>query len=423
VSEIIDFLLEIVRSAVQTDLGAGALVASGAGTAFLILRTLPGRLLRLAERQCLVSVDILGSDHLFEWVKEWLNAQPYSRRARRLTASAMYRSGPTTSSSEPRILFTPAPGNHVLWYNGRPVWLQRERKEMPGRDGMSGGYQETLTLRVLGRSADSMRGLLEEAQSLALMEEQRVGVHVLRWGDWTRISQIRARPLDSVILPPGQMEAIVADAERFLASRTRYEEVGVPWRRGYLFEGLPGSGKSSTIGALAGHLKLDLYICNVSDKTMTDEKLIASLVAVPERSAVLLEDVDGVVAGRDVQGESGVTFAGLLNAIDGVASKPGIITFLTTNYVERLDAALIRNGRVDHRVRFEAATADQAHRLFARFYDLSADCEAARAFGEAMAGKPMADAQAVLLANWDEPEAAVRAVASAPVPVLQLARS
>lgn len=39
----------------------------------------------------------------------------------------------------------------------------------------------------------------------------------------------------------------------------------------------------------------------------------------------------------------GVTFSGLLNALDGVAATEGRVMFMTTNHIERLDAALIRS--------------------------------------------------------------------------------
>lgn len=42
-----------------------------------------------------------------------------------------------------------------------------------------------------------------------------------------------------------------------------------------------------------------------------------------------------------------VTFSGLLNCLDGVASTEARILFMTTNYLERLDPALVRPGRVD----------------------------------------------------------------------------
>jgi chaperone BCS1 len=57
-----------------------------------------------------------------------------------------------------------------------------------------------------------------------------------------------------------------------------------------------------------------------------------------------------------------------LNALDGVASSEERIIFMTTNHIERLDAALIRPGRVDVKEFIGNAVPEQARRLFARFY-------------------------------------------------------
>lgn len=64
-----------------------------------------------------------------------------------------------------------------------------------------------------------------------------------------------------------------------------------------------------------------------------------------------------------------VTFSGLLNALDGVASSTSQrILFLTTNHIDRLDPALIRPGRVDLKELIDDATPHQVSELFRRFY-------------------------------------------------------
>lgn len=66
--------------------------------------------------------------------------------------------------------------------------------------------------------------------------------------------------------------------------------------------------------------------------------------------------------------KSSVTFSGLLNALDGVASSEERIIFMTTNHYERLDPALIRPGRVDIKEHLGDAAGEQARRLFVKFY-------------------------------------------------------
>ena len=63
-----------------------------------------------------------------------------------------------------------------------------------------------------------------------------------------------------------------------------------------------------------------------------------------------------------------MTFSGLLNALDGVASGEERIIFMTTNHVDRLDPALIRPGRVDLSLLIDDASPAQAKELFTRFY-------------------------------------------------------
>ena len=66
--------------------------------------------------------------------------------------------------------------------------------------------------------------------------------------------------------------------------------------------------------------------------------------------------------------QSSVTFSGLLNALDGVASGEERIVFMTTNHIGRLDPALIRPGRVDFTQLVDDAVPTQAKDLYLRFY-------------------------------------------------------
>jgi chaperone BCS1 len=69
--------------------------------------------------------------------------------------------------------------------------------------------------------------------------------------------------------------------------------------------------------------------------------------------------------------KSSVTFSGLLNALDGVASSEERIIFMTTNHYSKLDPALIRPGRVDVQEILDDAQGEQAERLFIKFYGTS----------------------------------------------------
>jgi len=104
----------------------------------------------------------------------------------------------------------------------------------------------------------------------------------------------------------------------------------------------------------------------------------------PRRALIVLEDIDAYF-GRNretLHEKCPLTFSGLLNALDGVSSTDGQIFILTTNFIERLDEALIRSGRVDRRIQFPPVDPQLAHDMFLQFY--KGEAEAAVEFKNQM---------------------------------------
>lgn len=197
-------------------------------------------------------------------------------------------------------------------------------------------------------------------------------------------------------------EGVVEDITRFLLSQAWYAERGIRWGRNYLFHGIPRSGKTSLICALAGHFRMNLYLLNLGGPYLTDDTLMTLLSKVPSRSFVLLEDIDAAFNQRDKSGDvsNKLTFSGLLNALDGAGTKAGTLVFITTNHIEKLDPALIGVGRVDYRQEFTHATADQANRMFCSYFP---EANGADGFGDKVEslGLSMADVQRHLSQHRD----------------------
>ena len=243
-------------------------------------------------------------------------------------------------------------------------------------DFQMGKPWETVTLTTLYSQRHIFEELFTEAHQLAQRStEGKTIVYTSRGISWERFGEPRRkRPLDSVILDKGVKERIVDDLKEFLCSGNWYHSRGIPYRRGYLLYGIPGSGKSAFIQALAGELDYNIAILNLSERGLTDDRLNHLLTVIPRRTLVLLEDVDAAFSNRRLQTDSdgyqgaNVTFSGLLNALDGVASAEERVLFLTTNHINRLDEALVRPGRVDMTVRLAEATRWQIANLWDRFY-------------------------------------------------------
>ena len=189
-----------------------------------------------------------------------------------------------------------------------------------------------------------------------------------KWGDWERLDDLPQRDLDSVILPPGQAGRLTADVGRFLAAEQEYARRCIPWHRGHLYEGPPGTGKTSVARAVASHFSMDVWFLPLAD-VKKDGDLLRMASRIAPRSMLLLEDVDvfHAATARDDNADQ-VTLSGLLNTLDGIATPHGLLTVLTTNTPEVIDAAVIRPGRIDLVEHFGLADEDQAARIVSRYY-------------------------------------------------------
>ncbi|PWY80345.1 hypothetical protein BO94DRAFT_496811 [Aspergillus sclerotioniger CBS 115572] len=351
----------------------------------------------LLRRRMLVDVEISIKDDSYPWFLHWMTlyqqSQLHSARSaasrsgfmesllQRLTPGMRHLSIQTqkveraNGAIQTHFALVPGPGRHVLRYKNAFIFVNRMR-ESKSQDLHTGRPWETITLTTLYSHRHVFEDLFTEAHAHAAKSHEGKTSIYNSWGaEWKLFGQPRRkRPLDSVVLDEGVKERIVDDVQDFVSSAKWYHDRGIPYRRGYLLYGPPGTGKSSFIQALAGELDYDIAILNLSERGLTDDRLNHLLTIVPNRTLVLLEDVDAAFSNRRTQTDedgyrgANVTFSGLLNALDGVASAEERIIFLTTNHVERLDEALVRPGRVDMTVRLGEVTRYQVGCLWDRFY-------------------------------------------------------
>lgn len=160
---------------------------------------------------------------------------------------------------------------------------------------------------------------------------------------------IRSASWEKLVLAGDQLSRLRSDFDRFVAARADYGRWGIPWKRGALFIGPPGNGKTLTIRALVKHLGLPcLYVQSFSASHVPEEICIRDVFDRARRLApcvIVLEDLDALV-----KPESRSFF---LNELDGFADNTGLITLGSTNHPDELDPAIIeRPSRFDRKYHF-----------------------------------------------------------------------
>jgi len=192
---------------------------------------------------------------------------------------------------------------------------------------------------------------------------------------WDDISRRKKRKLTTISLNETSNE-LLSEIKDFLSPETEelYENLGVNYKRNYLFEGVPGSGKTSLIFSLASELNMDIAILHFDSK-LTDVKFLQAIQRLPKNTVLVIEDVDHLFIERKKNDElkNAITFSGILNVLDGFGSQHRLLTFITTNHECILDPAFKRPGRIDRVIHFDFATKAQIQHMYERFIPAQID--------------------------------------------------
>ncbi|KAI3756214.1 hypothetical protein L1987_56031 [Smallanthus sonchifolius] len=322
----------------------------------------------------------------FASIERYLSASS-SKRAKRLKANVV-------KDCESVVLSMDEYEEVTDEFNGIQIWWTSSKK-IPRQQALFSyrGDEEKRFYRLTCRREHRdiitnvyLKHVLDEGKAIAVRTRQRklyTNNKSEKWYGykrtmWSHIIFEHPSTFDTLAMEPKKKKEILNDLMMFSKSKDYYKKVGKSWKRGYLLYGPPGTGKSSMIAAMANLLEYDIYdleLASVKDNT----DLRKLLIETSSKSIIVIEDID---CSLDLTGQrkekkkeeskedkdpvkkkaeeeedkkkkgSEVTLSGLLNFIDGLWSACGserLIVF-TTNFVEKLDPALIRRGRMDKHI-------------------------------------------------------------------------
>ena len=220
---------------------------------------------------------------------------------------------------------------------------------------------------IIKTSLETFTEFYEKACSEDSIGKNKTNILVCdKHGDWSVYNKIPTRTMKTIYINETIKSKILDDVLNFLQPTVEEEYIafGIPYKKIYLLTGSPGSGKTSLIKALCNEIKYNLGMLTITKET-TNTSLLTAFKYIDPKTVILIEDIDCLFNKRNATNDNAqITFSNLINILDGVLSKHGIIIFVTTNHPELLDNALLRPGRIDMILELNLPKKDEIKNLF-----------------------------------------------------------
>ncbi len=371
----IDQIIEYITLQLQENqFFSGAVVLTFLGSLIYSLKTIPVFIWTRIRRKIEYHVTIIELDDLFIAVEQYLSIN-YQKSYRNVEAvrngfakhdkSEKRGKGDTPTVVEHNsgkekainglieihkdVIYKQFEDSFLIWSENWPILIKKYREKLDNANNIFDVFLNQFHFSSINKKAIN---ILIEKMNLeyekTLVQEDSISIYINDYGSWMNAKKCY-RDIDTVVI--NNKQSLINDIDAFLKLTHLYEKLGVPFKRGYLLYGPPGNGKTSLCAAIATKFNRNIYYLNL--RAVTDDAALQRLFRdIGDNSILVLEDIDcAFKKGR--KSNADISFSGLLNCLDGIFYKEGLITIMTTNHIDKLDNALIRTGRIDYQLHIE----------------------------------------------------------------------
>lgn len=181
------------------------------------------------------------------------------------------------------------------------------------------------------------------------------------------------KSFDTLFLNSRVKRLLMIATHNFISNNKVYEQLGIPHKLGFLLYGSPGNGKSSVTYVLAKTYNKSIFKIDLAVQKLD---FLNQIRNIEQGSIVLFEDIDTcplshnrLNSDNEKKHKNGALQLGdILEILDGYCFLNDCIIIMTTNHIDKLDNALIRSGRMDHKIEFTNATHEQIHQIIKYYY-------------------------------------------------------
>lgn len=361
---------------------------------------------RRIRRKLVFSVHVYQTDPFYEKLENWIRYQ-YRGNYRNVEAKTQF----DDVDNEEGIEYAQYEDSFIIWNGIIPIRVYKGREKLENASSLKQAYLNRFNLSGVfaKRSINSIFKKVEEYNEEVKSKElqENVRVYSNSYDHWNRIMDVQPKKIGDVIIEG--KEELMNDMNNFLNNKKWYDDRGIVHKRGYLFYGKPGNGKTSLCLSLAKYYGRRIYMFGANED-VSDHNLVQLFSNMMPNSILVIEDIDAMFnKNRDKEKAShGFNFSTLLNCIDGAFSKTGTICIFSTNHPERLDDALKRQGRMDFTFEIKNPNVDSITEYFEKFYDQEIDLGIDKNFDNKYL--PMVGVQDVCIRNIGNVQNAIKVV-------------
>ncbi|CAO3596365.1 unnamed protein product [Absidia cylindrospora] len=354
-----------------------------------------------------VKQDEYEAYHALEWyVASQLREKSFRHVEAKILYTPQHHDGENNKAKHraPKLELFPTGKRQEFYYKGHKIWVNVQRESPNSVENMEeyGGQLSdvlnmvslvnAMSITMKTRQTTLLQSYLEEWMELhhkmkyGKMTIYKSSLSRYSEGSWVQLGTKASRSFDSVILKSGQKEMLLNDILLFRQREQWYAELGLPYRRGYLLRGPPGTGKTSSVVSIASQLNMNLAILSITAQ-MDDERIQYLLRTMPYNSILLIEDNDhcsGFKKSKPASTDSDSTstrhtrpqlsMTGILNALDGVTAQEGSMIFMSCNNMDDIEPALLRPGRIDIKMDLGYSDRSQIKAMYYRFINKTTFC-------------------------------------------------
>ena len=272
------------------------------------------------------------------------------------------------------VLYTIGDGKHLVKIGGRYMLASLSR-EQTGNTVI-----KSIRLQKLGRSHKFFKRLRDDIILRSAKDPTKTTVYEMDGDYKEELITLDALDFDDIVLEDHVKAEIFAKLDKFMNDPLFYRRHGIPHQIGLVFQGPPGTGKTKLASVIAGHMNRNIVLVDSPKELSKAQKRYDGEVLVMEEidfiagKRILNDDeksdtdpVGNVIT--DALKENNIST--LLTSLDGVVKVPGRVIVATTNNVDALDEALLRDGRFDVVIRIGYLTNDTLSKFVNKIFDFT----------------------------------------------------